>query len=222
MLISWDTGWIWPTYGVGPTTRGWDFGIGWRSRRIVEPEQLPFTVAYVRDLVLRSAAGPDVEDEHIENLIQQAVDWGENYELQSYMLQTWELRLTAFPSSTNGVIELPRPPLVDVTQIEYVDADGTHQMLGSPELFQTLPSGDVVPGKVAPLPGTSWPSTRVQEDAVIITYRTGVDDPADMDPSSKAGVLRLISELYRNRELAMSDRQMETVFKMDTFFTRIY
>jgi hypothetical protein len=209
--------WDWASTGL---TAGhpWDCGITWRALRTVDPDGLAVDLAYIRDQVLRAVNGT-AEDEHIEELIAEATDIGERMTQMSFMPQTRQLILT--PGFPTDVIELPYPPLLEVVSIEYVDSDGVIQtMLGSPAEFQTIPSGDSAPGRVTPLVGESWPSARSQFDAVTITYTAGYASADKVPARYKAGIARVVSELYRNRELSMSDRQIEGMLKLDSLFTR--
>jgi hypothetical protein len=105
-----------------------------------------------------------------------------------------------------GVLLLPRPPLIEVISIVYVDEAGADQTL-DPSTYQVdIPVGPLArPGRVRPVPGTAWPTTQHGRlDAVRLRYRCGyvtggspetMDVPADLTH----GQLVMLSELYKVR-----------------------
>lgn len=179
------------------TTRPWDYGITLRSRRTADPTDLPLTVAYVRDHVLRVANGT-VEDTHIERLIMTAVDLYEDETQKAAMPQTWELILSGFPYAQ---IELPRPPFISITSISYHDDDDASQTWGgSPAEYVVTPSGRYVPAVLTPVVDSSFPSTATRADAVTITYQCG--HAGAMLESELTGMALVIGELYKQRSLS--------------------
>lgn len=92
----------------------------------------------------------------------------EEYTGRSFGEQTIELTLDSFPASE---IYLPRPPVVSITSIEYVDEDGVSQTLNPTDYFLDSSSDDQA--WVLPALGTNWPATREQSNAVTITYKAG-------------------------------------------------
>lgn len=115
---------------------------------------------------------------------------------RALITQTWRLTLRGFPTC-NAPIYLPRPPLIAVSSITYVDTAGT---------TQTLASGDYTvdaaaePGTIEPAWGLSWPLTRDQPAAVTITYTAGFGNAAAV-PSDLVHALKLlIGHWSENRE----------------------
>lgn len=174
------------------------------SRRTVPATELPLTVPYVRDQVLRAANG-SVEDGHIENLIAAAVAAYERETGKAALAQTWELVLDRFPCGSERIV-IPRAPLLAVDSVTYVDTDGTTQNLAtSPAEFQTIPSGEYVRGAIAPLYDATWPSTRVQPAAVTVTYRCGHETVDTFPQMALIGMCQMIAELYKQRSLSVQD-----------------
>src|SRR5262245_11776241 len=70
--------------------------------------------------------GTSDDDAFIQGvLIPAALDRAEVATQRQILTATWDLKLNGFPCGS--VIELPRPNLVTVTSVSYVDASGTTQ-----------------------------------------------------------------------------------------------
>lgn len=182
----------------------WDSGVTWFKRRTVAPDVWPLSLDYVCDQVLRVVNG-SYEDSKIYALIREATIQAEERTDRSIPTQTWEQILNGFPY---GGIVVPRPPLIDILGLTYVDADGVTQSLsvGSPSDFRIIPSGHWTRAIVLPNYGESWPTARRQPDAVTLTFRAGYEDFSDpqLDPI-KAGMEVYIAERYKQRSLTMSN-----------------
>lgn len=185
----------------------WDHGIRSRVRRTVEPVDLPVTVDYLRDRVLRACNG-SAEDPEIETWAWAAVRDCEAYGVigrpqRAVGVQTWELVLSGFPWS--GRIMLPVAPLITVTSVQYYDSAGASQELAlSPQAFTLLQSGPYTAAEIHPLPLATFPATAVREDAVTVTWTAGYDDPTV--PALQqviAGIGLFVGEMYRQRTLSV-------------------
>lgn len=102
-------------------------------------------------------------------------------------------------------IKLPRPPLISVESITYVDTAGVTQTLSS-SLYRVL---DGHPGRVVPIYGSSWPSTRAQHDAVTVNYTAGYGAAAAVPETLKLAILMLVAYWYVNREAGSIDTMTE-------------
>lgn len=176
----------------------WDEGVRWFSRRTVAPTALPVSVAHVRDQVLRVANGT-VEDAYIEGAVWAAVAACERDTGRALVPQTWELILSRFPIGTRPII-LPRVPLIGVDSVSYVDEDGVTQTLavGSPADFETIPSGEFVRGRIVPLYSEVWPTTRLQEQAVTVTFQCGYEHQAYPE-ELLSGIYLFVQSLYQRQ-----------------------
>jgi uncharacterized phiE125 gp8 family phage protein len=110
------------------------------------------------------------------------------------------LTLDAFPSER--VIQLPRPPLVNVTLVQFQNADGSQQYLDSSEYLLDI---DSRPGRLALPPGKAWPATRAAINAVRIHYTAG-REPGDVPQILKLAVLMLTGHFFENREASVTLR----------------
>lgn len=142
----------------------------------------------------------------------------EEYCNRALVTQTWRMTLDRFPRVTDrnrwAEIRLPRPNLVSVTSITYIDANGDTQTVTADDYIVDTAS---LPGRIVPAYGVAWPATRCQPDAVTITFTAGYGATADTVPASiRAAVLLVVGDLYKNRE-AQADYALsanETVHRL--------
>lgn len=174
-------------------------------------------------LHLRVDADNVAEDTLIASYAAAAVDRIEGHLERPILLQTWLLTLDQFPIAPpfgwpilapgrpvwpamrsplapmiDFRIRLPRPSLIDVVSLNYIDATGTPQTL-DPAAYTVDTTG--LPGSVSPAYGTSWPATYPVPNAVQITFDCGFsDDPALVPPAILAACLLDLGDLYTRRE----------------------
>jgi len=146
------------------------------------------------------------EDALITGLIKAARQEAEVYMGRTLITTTWKLYLDEFPA---WEIYMPRPPLQSVTSpIVYLDANGASQNLTDAhyrvDAFQE-------PGRLTPLYGEDWPSTRDVTNAVTITYKGGYGDAAANVPQEIIlGIEHLVAHWYVHRE-GVQDRPMTEI-----------
>jgi len=100
-------------------------------------------------------------------LIQAMREYAENLTGRAFIPRSLQLIL---PGWQCGWIELPQPPLLEVTSITYVDLDGVQQTLAAD---QYVVHSDREPGVVVPAWQVAWPAVRNVIDAVRVNYRAG-------------------------------------------------
>lgn len=110
--------------------------------------------------------------------------------------QTLALLLDSFPAAG---IKLPRPPVSSITAVEYVDSDGATQTLAGAAYYL---DDAQEPSWVLPAYDTSWPSTRGDANAVVVTYEAGY---ATCPEALRAWILLRVGTLYVTR-MADSDK----------------
>jgi uncharacterized phiE125 gp8 family phage protein len=112
----------------------------------------------------------------------------------------YALRLNAFPCEP--WIELPRPPLVEVESVSYVDVGGTTRTLveGTDYLVDAPVGEKPRRGRVALLAGVTWPVTADQINAVMVRFTAGYNKPSDVPAILRAAMLRDAATLYEGRE----------------------
>jgi uncharacterized phiE125 gp8 family phage protein len=162
-------------------------------RRIVEPDTEPLTLPGVKRHCNVIA---EDEDALLWSLIHAAREQVETEANRSLVTQTWRMRLHTFPS--DRYIELPRPPLIAVTSIVYVDSDGVAQTVDDDDYDV---DADREPGAIWLAEDVDWPSDLAdQANAVTITYTAGYGDPDDVPRRAKQAMLLLVGHWYRQRE----------------------
>lgn len=179
---------------------------------ITPPAEEPITLEEAK-LHLRDPV--DTEDPLVSALIVAARRKCESWLRRTLITTTWELSLEGFPGcgwipgfpyagrqflerqpvGTLYGIELPNPALQSVTSITYVDTAGSTQTLATSE-YQ-VETG--TPGRVVPVYGKAWPSTRRQPGAVKIRFVAGYGDASAVPESIKIAMKLMISHFYENR-----------------------
>ncbi len=112
----------------------------------------------------------------------------------------YTLLLDAFPSG--DVLELPKPPLISVDSIQFVDWNGTLQTWASSNYLVQAPAGPRCRrGRVTPVYGTTWPVVRQQMGAVVVAFTCGYGtEPADVPALLRQAQLMDIGTMFEHRE----------------------
>ena len=155
-------------------------------KRITTPTE-PVTLAEAK-LHLR-VDGTD-EDAPIQGLLSAARATCEDRTEGTVPVPGWRLTLDAFPDA----IKLPRPPIVSVESVKYIDTAGVQQTLSPLDYVVDTVSS---PGYIVPAFGKAWPETRDQINAVEVEYTAGSATPP---AAIKAWMLLAIGEMFMNRE----------------------
>lgn len=163
--------------------------------RIVEPDQEPLSLEETK-LHLRQDL--DDDDELIQALIGAVRAAVEDMTLRAVVTQEWRLTLDEWPMCDEKPrIVLPRPPLVSVDSVSYVDTLGATQTLASSNyVARKIETGEWV---IDPAYGVTWPAVREQPEAITIEFTCGAAAAAVPGPI-KAAMLLMIGHLYTNRE----------------------
>lgn len=186
--------------------------------RLITPPAAAVTLAEAK-LFLR-VVDPD-EESLIEGFVDAATGYVEQYLGRALMDQTWELVLDAFPSATpaldslwwlpqpatsgGGAIRIPKPPLIEVVSVKYVDPTGNEQLVASSDYYVdnvTQPYGWVVPQGGS----LSWPATLDAINSVTVRFRAGYLDQTNSPPSEniprdiKSALLMAVGAFYENRQ----------------------
>ena len=147
------------------------------------------------------------DDTLIDALVTAAREACEHLTNRAFIYSTWELRLDGFPCEE---IIVPKPPLISVVSIEYVDQAGDTQTWAAAN-YQVDTKGE--PGRIRPAYGATWPVTRDQLNAVTVTYRAGyapieVGSPTDFSgnvpKSLKQAVLLTVGDLWAHKETVIA------------------
>lgn len=145
---------------------------------------------------LRVDSDITAEDTLITALIKAARETAEGRTWRAFLEQTLLLTLDDWPEG--DVIELPRPPLIEVDSVQYYDVDGVLQTMAEAD-YQVDATSE--PGRVMPAYDGSWPSLREVPNAVQIQYTAGYGDEAgDVPQKLKQAILLILGAWYAQRE----------------------
>lgn len=156
--------------------------------------KLPVGVAHPEDALIESIVIP---------AMRQRAEIATNRQLTQVI---YDLTLRDFGWADDW-LELPKPPLVEVISISYVDATGILQTLNAATYGVYAPTGPKPPrGRVTLAYGQTWPLPRAQVDAVTVRFLAGysalpvpVIGPA-LPALLKQAMLMDISTVYEYRE----------------------
>ena len=136
-------------------------------------------------------------DTQIDSFISTARQVVENHTSRQINTATWELVTDAFPRIPTSKLALPKGELQTVDSVKYTDADGNEQTLASSE-YQVSDSRE--PAVIQPAYTKSWPTTRVELDAVRIRFTCGYGDASDVPEPIKQAILLLVGHYFEHRE----------------------
>lgn len=158
--------------------------------RTTAPSTEPVTLSQAK-VHLRVVATD--EDDYITALIVAARTACEDRLGRSLITSGWTLTLDSFPSA----IVLERGPVIGVTSISYLDADGTTQLLNA-SAYLVDTTHDI--GRIVPAYGLAWPATRRQINAVTVVYTAGYGVAAAVPMPIVQWILLAIGDMYERRE----------------------
>lgn len=114
---------------------------------------------------------------------------------RQFLNATLALTMDCFPSS---VLYVPRPPLVSVTSIAYIDTAGDSQTLAT-SVYEADTASD--PGRIWLKDGQTWPDTQPGIGKVTITYVAGYGSSAASVPALfRQAVLLMAAHWEKLRE----------------------
>lgn len=190
-------------------------------RLISPPAAEPVTLALAKQHCQVSITD---DDALMTMYISAARQYCERYLDRSIFNQTWQLTLDQFPTYAMGgtylrrgnsnnsplwtmyfegvTIRLPKPSLVSVTSITYLDQYNQAQTLSPSTYYVDLSSE---PARITPAAGTAWPYLNLYvPGSIAITYVAGsFGDGVEMNtcPQTIAmAILLLVGHWYANRE----------------------
>ncbi len=170
----------------------WDDTVRYALSVVTEPTEEPVTIAEAREHC-RVAVFDD--DAWIYAAIVSARKLCETITKRAFCTTTFRLSLDQFPPDQ---FYLPRPPLVSVTSIKYLDSSGVQQTWSGSNYSVDIYSQ---PGRVALVYNGSWPtSTRMDTNAIEVIYRAGYGAASAVPRSIKHAILMTVAHWNENRE----------------------
>lgn len=135
-------------------------------------------------------------DTQIDDFIKAATAYIENRTSRQICTATYELIFDRF-HSVNGRIYLPKGQLQSVTSVKYKDGDGVEQTLASSEY---IVSDSREPAFIEPAYSKSWPTTRLESDAVRVRFVCGYGDSNVTPEAISQAALLLVAHMFEIRE----------------------
>ena len=136
----------------------------------------------------------------------------ENDSHRALVNRTVTCQLDRFPAGRD-VLWLPKPPLVSVASITYVDTAGASTTMASTDYVVDTRS---MPGRVQPRYGSVWPSAQQRLGAVTLTYTAGYGAAStDVPETDRQAIRMLVGHWYEHRE-AVGDVPKEMEFAYTT------
>jgi hypothetical protein len=172
----------------------------------------------------------DDDDDLVSSFITAARYECERIANRSFINTTWQLTLDYFPpysaryssllppaivggwsdrnywlNLSEVAIQLPMPPLIEITELTYVDTNGVLQTLDTDPDAELVQISAGTPGMLTPWFGKIFPITQASISAVNITYVAGYGPDASYVPQVVIAAMRfLVAFYYENRaETAM-------------------
>ena len=146
----------------------------------------------------------DSNDENslITALIVAARQHCEQFTRRAFITQTRRVSFNAFWGNESHGLVIPKPPLVSVQQIRYVDENREWQTLAS-DRYAVITEND--PGMVIPVDPTNasegtWPNTAPRVAAVQVDYTAGYGAASAVPQPIKQAMLLLIGQYHEFRE----------------------
>ncbi len=119
----------------------------------------------------------------------------ETFTKRCFCTTTLRLNLDEFPWFD---FRLPRPNLVSVTTIKYLDTTaGTQQTLSASAYSVDTRS---TPGRIVPVYQTDWPAYRNFANSIEVIYVAGYGAAATVPESVKHAIKFTVADWYANRE----------------------
>lgn len=168
-----------------------------RLTRTVEPAEEPVSLAEAKKH-LRVDTSDD--DTLVEGRIQTAREFVEGFTSRALITQTWKRELDDWPCADE--IALPRPPLVSVASVMYVDSAGVSSTFAATNYDVDKVSE---PGRIVLGYGKSWPTATLRPmSPIAVTYVAGYGAAAAVPQWVKQAMLLLVGHWYENREATIT------------------
>lgn len=157
-----------------------------------QPVSEPITLQELKDFA--RIDGTD-EDTLLNSFIESARRAAENYLGRALIEQTISLKMDYWP---DGIIELPRPPLISITAVETLDEDDVATTYSS-TYYYVITTGEI--GQLAIRQGVTPPQNSDRDyGGFQIRYKAGYGSSRTDVPSAIRDGLKLwATDIYENR-----------------------
>lgn len=137
------------------------------------------------------------EDSYIQALVEAITTIVQDFQGRQYVTATRVWRLDDFPSRRSVSMDVPFPPLQSVSSITYTDNAGSSQTWSSSDYDV---DANFQPGRIRSVFGETYPVTRDDLAAVVVTYVCGYGSTADVPQEKKALIKMWTAHLFESRE----------------------
>lgn len=139
------------------------------------------------------------EDSYITALIATARVAAESFTARAFLTQSWRLQRDAWPSDPcRPWIDLPRPPVLGVTEVRVRSADGDATVWDSALYSVDLAAA---PGRLYRRPGVLWPLLGRSLAGIEIDYDAGYGAAAsDVPAPIRHAILMQVAYLFEHRD----------------------
>jgi len=146
----------------------------------------------------------DAEDAYIGGLVKTARAAIEAFTGRALITQSYVLRIDAWPrDACRPWVDIPRPPLIAVTEVKVYDAGGTATVWDPAQYSADTMSA---PGRLYRNPGSLWPEPGRSVAGIEIAFDAGYGAAAaDVPAPLRQGLLLQLAHLFENREPALFD-----------------
>jgi uncharacterized phiE125 gp8 family phage protein len=164
-------------------------------RLITPPTELAVSIESAIKAARASGAGLDDE---VEQAVRTATADAEFQTQRALIAQTLRLTFDRF----DGAIKLPRPRLLSVVHVKFIDPAGQQRTL-DPQDYQA--DAESEPAYIVPAPGKAWPATAARINAVEVQYVAGYGPDHNSVPDSVKGfILHRVAEQFGQLSASMA------------------
>ncbi len=163
----------------------------WSLNVTVAPTEEPVSVSEVME---HTRIDDPEETPWLQSAISAARQLCETFTKRTFCSTTLRLNLDEFPWFD---FVLPRPNLVSVTTIKYLDTSGVQQTLSASAYSVDSRS---TPGRIVAVYNTDWPAYRNFTNSIEVIYVAGYGAATAVPESVKNAIKFTVADWYSNRE----------------------
>jgi uncharacterized phiE125 gp8 family phage protein len=182
-----------------------------KLKTITPPAERPLSLAEARKAL---KIDDDSNDDEVDSLVTQAVEYCEGYQNRKFVTQTLEVYLDSFP---NGSIKFTDcSPVQSIESIKFIDFEGTEHTFDSSNY--SLDDVSFV-HKIDLAYGKSWPSAILKPtNGVKIQFVAGYGDATAVPETVKWAMIlhmKLLYDDYKPDERDRMERARDSLLSLD-------
>lgn len=179
---------------------------------VTAPTTYPLTVAEARGHVRQDLMD---DDAWLQDAIAAATEMVEGDTNRQLITAVSRLSLDGVPAQ--GWIDIPRPPLVSVSSLTYVDTNSVTQTWAATNYRVSAPAGPrCARGRITLASGISWPTLATVSDALQVNFTHGYGAASAVPAMLKQALKLLIAHWYDNRStivIGTSSKELELTYR---------